>query len=94
MKFTTFVFGVLASIASAHTDPREAHVGIPKLVGGRKFLSELKARSALPIPEAVADIHVEERQPPMGAGLEERQTSDGQCGPGIGSCTNCCSPAG
>ncbi|PVH72657.1 carbohydrate esterase family 4 protein [Cadophora sp. DSE1049] len=94
MKFTGILLGALASIASAHSDPREAHAGLPQIVGGRKFLSELKARNALP-DSLVRKAHVEERKPALGHAIEERQNNDGQCGPGIGSCTsNCCSSAG
>jgi len=40
-----------------------------------------------------------EKKSPVAAdfGLDERATtptSDGQCGKGVGTCTNCCSPAG
>jgi len=101
MKYTTLVVGALASIASAHSDPRDVHAGIPKMLGGRKFLAELRAKNALPEP-----IRVEERaekrapmveNPRMEQSLEERQINpDGMCGPGIGYCasTQCCSLGG
>jgi len=96
MKFTTVIVGALASTASAHFDPRDIYSGIPKLMGGRKFLSELKARNALPAPLAAPPVYVEERQPAEENTLEERQNVNGQCGPGFGSCAvgSCCSPAG
>lgn len=94
MKFSTILLGALASIASAHSDPREAHAGIPQIVGGRKFLSELKARAALS-DAPVVRAHVEQRRKSLEHGIEKRQNNDGQCGPGFGSCTsNCCSAAG
>lgn len=101
MKYTTLVVGALAFIASAHSDPRDVHAGIPKMLGGRKFLAELRAKNALPEP-----IRVEERaekrapmveNPRMEQSLEERQINpDGMCGPGIGYCasTQCCSLEG
>ena len=88
MRFSTVLAGALASVASAHSDPRSA--GMPKLMGGRKFLSEMKARNALPASVDAPAVHIEEGQP----ALEQRQTSNGRCGKGIGSCTNCCSAAG
>jgi hypothetical protein len=93
MKFTSILAGSLASLASAHSDPREAHSGVPKLMGGRSFLSYLRARNALPDLSAVADV--EEREPPVY--LEERQDANGRCGVGFGaSCAagECCSPEG
>jgi hypothetical protein len=92
MKYATLVVGALASIASAHSDPRDVHAGIPKMLGGRKFLAELKAKDALPAP-----IQIEQSPPAMEAHVEERQINpDGMCGPGIGYCaeTECCSPEG
>src|SRR4051812_1717642 len=94
MKFKNFFLWALASITSAHSDPREANAGIPQIVGGRKFLSELKARAAVP-GALVPNAHVESRERSSEHALEERQNNDGQCGAGIGSCTtNCCSAAG
>jgi hypothetical protein len=97
MKYTTLLVGALASIASAHSDPRDVHAGIPKMLGGRKFLAELRAKNALPAP-----IPVEKRAPTVvnpraEENLEERQINpDGMCGPGIGYCasTQCCSLEG
>ncbi len=106
MKFPLVLVGALAGAASAHSDPRDINVAMPKMLGGRKFLSELRARHALPAP--VPEIHVEEERAIASTPtleeregtptLEERKTlptsSDGSCGPGVGYCTNCCSPAG
>ena len=100
MKIATVLFGAIASLASAHDDPREAHSGMPKLLGARRFLSELKARNALPDAFNVPAGHLEEHQPTDGDVMEDlrdRQVSTtGQCGPGFGICpsTQCCSPAG
>jgi hypothetical protein len=105
MKYSALVVAAIASIASAHADPRDVHAGIPKMLGGRKFLAELRAENAL--PEA---LRVEKRE--TGAPvkreptvkfmdsveeLEERQVStNGQCGPASGHCPagQCCSAAG
>jgi hypothetical protein len=65
------------------------------MLGGRKFLSELKAKNALPAP-----LSIEQRAPVVEEHfeeLEERQINpDGMCGPGIGVCasTQCCSLEG
>ena len=94
MKFTGFLLGALASVASAHSDLRDAHAGLSHIIGGRKFLSELKARGALP-DTLVREAHVEVEKPASDQVIQGRQNNDGQCGPGVGSCTsNCCSSAG
>ena len=97
MKFTSVLVGALASVTAAHSDPRDEFAGIPKLMGARKFLAEMKARNALPPAfEAPAPLAQEEKREPAPEVLEERQNVDGQCGPGFGSCAAgiCCSPAG
>ena len=92
MRLVAVLGCALVSTASAHSDPREGLVGVPKFIGGRKFLAELKARNALPAALESVAPYVEERGVPS---VETRQNNDGQCGPGIGSCaTDCCSPAG
>jgi len=94
MKFLGILIGALASVASAHSDPREAHAALPQIIGGRKLLSELKARGALP-ETLVRKAHVEVGKPALDHVIQGRQNNDGQCGSGVGSCTsNCCSSAG
>lgn len=99
MKLGAVVVSALVSLTRAHDDPREIHAGVPKLLGARQFLSELKARNALPDAFAVPTEHIEERQllsDETVDTLEARQNSNGRCGPGLGTCatTECCSPAG
>lgn len=97
MKYTTLVVGALASIASAHSDPREGHAGIPKMLGGRKFLAELRAKNVLPAPVRVEKKARAVENPRAAKPLDDRQINpDGMCGPGIGYCsaTQCCSPEG
>jgi hypothetical protein len=101
MKYTTLVATALASIASAHSDPRDVHAGIPKMLGGRKFLAELRAKNALPAP-LMMERREEKREPDVQVmrsveDLEERQIStNGECGPGLGHCPagQCCSIEG
>lgn len=83
MKFTSILTSALVTVAGAHSD-----YNAPKIVGGRKFLSELKARNAPRGPVNSPVVQFKERD------IVERQTSDGRCGPNLGSCTNCCSPEG
>lgn len=97
MKFPTLVVGALASLATAHSDPRDVHAGIPKMVGGRKFLAELKAKNALPEALQIEKRDVFEFTENQIEGLEERQVNaNGQCGKGFGKCptTQCCSIEG
>jgi hypothetical protein len=100
MKYTTLVVAAIASIAGAHSDPREVHAGIPKMLG------ELRAEKALPealkVEKRKPDVQVEKREPVVEfmnsvEELEERQIStNGQCGPGFGHCPagQCCSIEG
>jgi hypothetical protein len=48
MKTILFLVGAFVWIAAAHSETQEDHVGIPKLVGGRRLISDLKVRNALP----------------------------------------------
>ncbi|RDL35375.1 uncharacterized protein BP5553_07306 [Venustampulla echinocandica] len=95
MKITAaFVLGSLISATAAHSESGDGNAGLPKFMGARKLLSEMKARNALPHP-LEATVQAEKRQPVKAETLEERQDSNGRCGPGFGKCaTNCCSPAG
>lgn len=106
MKYTTLVVAAIASIAGAHSDPRDVHAGIPKMLGGRKFMAELRAEKALPealkVKKREPDVQVEKREPVVEfmnsvEELEERQIStNGQCGPSFGHCPagQCCSIEG
>ncbi|KAE8450181.1 hypothetical protein EG329_006962 [Mollisiaceae sp. DMI_Dod_QoI] len=96
MNLKLLVIGAFASAALAHSHYEGP--SMPKLMGARKFLSTLKARTALPDAFAEKEARVEERQSPHDSVLEPRQIggTDGQCGPGVGTCATgyCCSPAG
>jgi hypothetical protein len=106
MKYTALIVAAIASIASAHSDPRDVHAGIPKVLGGRKFLAELRAEKAFPealkVEKREPGVQVERREPVVEfmnsvEELEGRQIStNGQCGPSFGHCPagQCCSPAG
>ena len=106
MKYTTLVAAAIASIASAHSDPRDVHAGIPKMLGGRKFLADLRRENALPealrVEKREPVVEVEKREPTVKfmdsvEELEGRQVStNGQCGPQFGHCPagQCCSAAG
>ncbi|CAG8971104.1 hypothetical protein HYALB_00010681 [Hymenoscyphus albidus] len=88
MKYTTIIVGAIASVTSAHSVSSDANAVVPQLLGGRKFLSEMKARGAL--PDAAVPAHIEAKRE-----VVERQNTEGRCGPGFGSCaTGCCSGAG
>jgi hypothetical protein len=87
MKYSAILVGGLASIVGAHSAADGVDAVIPQLLGGRRFLSELTARNAL--PQAASVVFPEKRT------VEERQDSNGRCGPGFGKCTTgCCSDSG
>lgn len=94
MKWSSPAFLVASlHLAAAHGD--DGYFG-PRLFGARKFWSEMRARrgTGFTAPPAVEHVrHGPQAQPePLG----RRQNSDGQCGPGVGSCAagSCCSPEG
>ena len=94
MKYNTLVVAALATFANAHSGPRDVHAP-PKVLGGRKFLAELRAENGFPAP-----MRFEKREPIQvveNPRLEERQISTtGQCGPSFGHCPagQCCSLEG
>jgi hypothetical protein len=77
MRYSAILVGSLASIAGAHSATADANaIIVPQLLGGRQFLSELAARNAL--PKALSAVGEEKHV------VEERQNTDGRCGPGLG----------
>jgi hypothetical protein len=87
MRYSVILVGSLASIAGAHSGTGDINAIVPQLLGGRRFLSELAARNALP---KAPSVDVKRRHT-----VEERQDANGRCGPGFGKCTTgCCSDAG
>ncbi len=91
MKLSSVLIGVLAGVSTAHD--AESGQPMPKLMGARQFLAELKAINSRHL--VAPNPHFEAREPAP-AVVEERQNTDGQCGPGFGNCAAgiCCSPAG
>ena len=87
MRYSAILAGSLASVVVAHSAAVNGDATVPQLLGARQFLSQLAARNALPKAPAVV---VDERH-----NVEERQNTEGRCGPGYGKCTTgCCSDAG
>lgn len=92
MKINTIILGTITTFVAAHANPRDGEVAVPKLFGGRKFLSNLRARDGHAL--GLTHAHLHQREP---ASLEaEIEARDNVCGPGVGSCSagQCCSPAG
>lgn len=89
MKLSSASLTALLSLAWAHGNDGGQH--IPKIVGGRRLLSE----GSMSRRHAVAKRHTAAHQR---GDLKERQDDDddGRCGPGIGSCASgdCCSYEG
>lgn len=91
MRFTS---AVVAATAVAPFVNAHGGASIPNIVGLN--VKDLKARDLLDNLRArLAEVnHVEKRAP--AEPLEARQNTDGQCGPGFGSCAAgvCCSEGG
>lgn len=91
MKLSAAILAASLGLALAHDDNGQH---MPKLVGGRKFLSGFTARRQA----ASGDFGVAKRHhlsTSQRGDLKERQ-DDARCGPGIGSCAAglCCSAEG
>ncbi|TPX11180.1 uncharacterized protein E0L32_000998 [Thyridium curvatum] len=101
MHWSTVVVAALAGIATAHGGDDHLH-GLPKIVGGRKILSELRARRFEPGRAPPPNVARAERNqasegpslPPLGR--RQNGGTSGRCGPGRGSCAGgyCCSAEG
>ncbi|RKF60995.1 Chitin deacetylase [Erysiphe neolycopersici] len=87
MKSTLWTLATLISIANAHLD---GIAGLPQLMGARRFLSGMKSQNTGQNTRVLPTL-IEPDPPNI---IKERQTSNGRCGPGLGSCTNCCSAEG
>jgi len=92
MLSTVVLLATLSAFSSAHSDPRDAHAGLPKLVGGSKFKANFKRRSFL--SDVVPSVVKGRSLVRVGPQLKARFTET--CGPGVGNCDAgyCCSPAG
>jgi hypothetical protein len=92
MRSTAVLLATLSALSSAHPDPRDVHAGLPELVGGSKFMSNLRSRNIF-IDGALSPL--KERDPvEAGPELEARFTET--CGSGVGDCDAgyCCSAGG
>ncbi|KAK4178456.1 hypothetical protein QBC36DRAFT_368153 [Triangularia setosa] len=96
MKLSATILAAFLGLAAAHGDHGGQH--IPKILGGRKFLSELEARRRM--PQSVQEPNMIKRHPPSSqpqhyAGKRQENTS-GKCGASGGSCASgyCCSAEG
>ncbi|KAK3692551.1 hypothetical protein B0T22DRAFT_17007 [Podospora appendiculata] len=94
MKLSSTLLAACFGLATAHGDHEGQH--IPKIVGGRKLLADIKMRRAMANHDPVVA-----RKPVIfnsqSDNLEKRQGGvDGQCGSGVGSCATgyCCSAEG
>lgn len=89
MRSTVVLLATISALSSAHSDPRDVHAGLPKLVGGSKLMANLKRRNLFSDAVTSGGGPVE-----AGPQLEARFTET--CGPGVGNCDAgyCCSAAG
>lgn len=95
MKTSLVLAAALVGLVTCHGDHGGQH--IPKILGGRKFLSDLKFRQPAPLPEPIGPripIRSERRQ--AGGKRQIDDNTDGRCGSGAGSCAEgyCCSSEG
>lgn len=90
MKLSSALLATSLGLTFAHDNSGGQHV--PKILGGRKLVSELKAFRSGPVHAATP---LSERAPTLKqkSGPRKRDADDQQCGPGLGSCAagKCCS---
>jgi hypothetical protein len=89
MKWSWALLATSCGLVAAHGD-----LPLPRILGGRKLFSDLKARdfAGLARPQQVEHVHEEKRSE-----NEKRQSNtNGQCGKGYGNCAAgyCCSAEG
>jgi len=96
MKLSSTLVAAWLALVAGHGDHGGQH--IPKLVGGRRFLSDMRMRRAATVqgPTFAGAQDRSVKQPQL---LDNRQiddNTDGKCGPGVGSCAPgyCCSAEG
>ncbi len=89
MHWSPVLLAACAGVVAAHGNGEHA---FPKLLGGRKLMAELMADRGRPAgfdaPPAADQRHSHSKR--------QRGGTDGQCGPGWGSCARgfCCSSEG
>jgi len=94
MKLSSALVAALVGLATAHDSDGSHH--LPKILGGRKFLSEMRMRRSAAVPEPIVNRKPLE-SPHRGSGPRRRQDDEEpECGPGVGSCAAgvCCSADG
>ncbi|KAK3996115.1 hypothetical protein QBC44DRAFT_232672 [Cladorrhinum sp. PSN332] len=93
MKLSITLLAASLGLATAHDGHAGQHV--PKLLGGRKFLSELGARWNMAVHDATNAKKYGPHQR-QARSLDKRQNTSGKCGGSSGSCAEgyCCSAAG
>ncbi|KAK0737018.1 hypothetical protein B0T21DRAFT_364242 [Apiosordaria backusii] len=99
MKLSITALAAFLSLAVAHSEHGGQH--IPKILGGRKFLSEMEARRRF--SRAAPEPVVNKRHPPIskapnpqGPSNKRQENTSGRCGASGGSCATgyCCSAEG
>lgn len=94
MRSTILVLVALSAIAAAHGN--DATAGLPKIMGGSKFLRNLKSRNVFTETFGLEPEALEARTPtPAETSFLEARAGE-TCGAGVGSCAAglCCSSAG
>lgn len=92
MQSTVVLLATLSALSSAHPDPRDVHASLPELIGGSKFMANLRSRNIF-IDEALSPL-IQRGPVEAEPQLEARFTET--CGPGVGNCDAgyCCSAEG
>jgi len=92
MKLAVAFILAIVCIGAGHSGHQHVNAGLPKVIGGRAFFSELNGLSPFHLSPAPA-AQISEQQPSAATDLKTRQNPSNTCGPGIGGCgpKECCS---
>lgn len=93
MRSATLLLAALPALIHAHAEG-DVHIGLPKIMGGSKFLEKLKTRNIFAEAFGAHPAAVQARSHAEGAHIESRVATT--CGSGVGNCDAgyCCSAAG
>jgi hypothetical protein len=91
MRSFTLLLTTISTLVIADSEHGNGH-GLPKLVGGKKFMTNLKSRNMF--TDAIPSL-IEERGPVTPEKHIEARVTE-TCGPGVGNCDAgyCCSEYG
>jgi hypothetical protein len=93
MRSAALLWAALPALVFAHAEG-DVHIGMPKVIGGSKFMAKLKSRNVFSGSFGAYGGAFDAHAHAAGPRVEVRATET--CGPGVGNCDAgyCCSQSG